>query len=767
MKKGIDLAYQKYVTEKLEELFKIKGKPEEREFSIKSIQIGKKWNFIGSDGDLLNNELYDEVWEFHDGWARVEKDGKYNYINEKGELYSPNKWYGEASDFYNGVAFAIERGSAYYTYIGKGITGFDDKKMLKAGPFEGDYAVVKTEQGYNIVNRNGDYILPEFYDYIDNFSCDRAVVGKNNLYNYIMIHNNSSSFLSEKWFTSASAFKNGYAKVEEYDDAGYLDYFIDIHGNRKPYDYIEIKEESGANPTLVKKADLYNFIDQEGNLISNRWFKIAYNFCKGYAIVGDYIDGELYYNFIDSKGHLLCNDWYYKVHNFHDGYAVVYGDRKFGHSNDMWGHINTKGEHMPCYGEGADDFEDGLGRVNWSGYHIENEKFFNKDYELVDCTYHRKFYNGISSYYDRANYNYCFINDKYKKINNSTYDSSDMYYKFLDPYPNAIINEEVIKLKHLPYVIFQVRYIYCVDDSPINPDNDRHMPLHAIMDKGKNITFYTKKGYLYDRKTGEYKSFPEGSYYMDGLICAKENGQVKKLFIYDGHIIDVTEYTKKHDIAFDRLIFEPQERLSFLTKEEFEEKYQGDIEVIEREHDITNLIEFKEKKEKEQKEQEIAKKEALAELARALEKLEELKSVPVEVERIAVGNIFNAVGDHKEVAKVYQSALKYIDLSLVSFKNVYVSGLDFSGTNAIINPQEVYNKDLSCCDFSGMFVDPIMMNFNGVNIRCAKFGSDNDPYTYDMMPNFSGAIYDEQTTYNGISLYDIIGECEKINNLKK
>ena len=144
-----------------------------------------------------------------------------------------------------------------------------------------------------------------------------------------------------------------------------------------------------------------------------------------------------------------------------------------------------------------------------------------------------------------------------------------------------------------------------------------------------------------------------------------------------------------------------------------------------------------------------------------------MKSVPVEVERIAVGNIFNAVGDHKEVAKVYQGALKYIDLSLISFKNVDVSGLDFSGTNAIINPQEVYNKDLSCCDFSGMFVDPIMMNFNGVNIRCAKFGSDNDPYTYDMMPNFSGAIYDEQTTYNGISLYDIIGECERINNFKK
>ena len=767
MKKGIDLAYQKYVTEKLEELFKIKGKPEEREFLIKSIQIGKKWNFIGRDGDLLNNDLYDEVREFHDGWARVEKDGKYNYINEKGELYSSNKWYREASDFYNGVASAIERGSAYYTYIGKGITGFDDKKMLKAGPFEGDYAVVKTEQGYNVVNRNGDYILPEFYDYIDNFSCDRAVVGKNNLYNYIMIHNNSASFLSEKWFTSASAFKNGYAKVEEYDDAGYLDYFIDIHGNRKPYDYIEIKEESGDNPTLVKKADLYNFIDQEGNLISNRWFKGAYSFCNGYAIVGDYIDGELYYNFIDSKGHLLCNDWYYKAHNFHDGYAVVYGARKFGHTNDLWGHINTKGEHMPCHGEGADDFEDGLGSVydrvkTVYGYKSENEKFFNKDYKHVDCTYHRKFYNGISSYRDDEGY--YFINDKYKKINSSVWFcsiSSKSRSRFY-----ASINDESVTVSHMPYVIFQGRYIYCVDDSPMD-DFGYHTSLHHNMAYGKNITFFTKKGYLYDSKTNEYKSFPEGSYYADGLICVKENGQVKKLFIYDDNIIDVTEYTKKHNIAFDRLIFEPQKHLSILTKEEFEEKYQGDIEAIEREHDITNLIEFKERKEKEQKEQELAKKEALAELARALEKIEELKSVPVEVERIAVGNIFNAVGDHKEVAKVYQSALKYIDLSLVSFKNVDVSGLDFSGTNAIINPQEVYNKDLSCCDFSGIYVDPIMMNFNGVNIRCAKFGSDNDPYTYDMMPNFSGAIYDEQTTYNGISLYDIIGECERINNLKK
>ena len=77
------------------------------------------------------------------------------------------------------------------------------------------------------------------------------------------------------------------------------------------------------------------------------------------------------------------------------------------------------------------------------------------------------------------------------------------------------------------------------------------------------------------------------------------------------------------------------------------------------------------------------------------------------------------VDDHKEINPLFINFLGNFNLSGVSFDNVKVSGLDLSYSNAIIDPQKVYNKDMSNGNYSGLSFNS--SNFEGVNICGSDF----------------------------------------------
>ena len=145
---------------------------------------------------------------------------------------------------------------------------------------------------------------------------------------------------------------------------------------------------------------------------------------------------------------------------------------------------------------------------------------------------------------------------------------------------------------------------------------------------------------------------------------------------------------------------------------------------------------------------------------KAVLELELLEQKVGQYQKIQVSNILIDVGNHKEINPIYVggSILRHIDLRYISLENVDVSGIDFRGSNIILNPQEVYNKNLNGCNLEGIYISPFM-NFNGVDIRGARFSRDNDPKTRDGLNQFNGAIYDETTTFDGESFTNIYGEC--------
>ena len=81
----------------------------------------------------------------------------------------------------------------------------------------------------------------------------------------------------------------------------------------------------------------------------------------------------------------------------------------------------------------------------------------------------------------------------------------------------------------------------------------------------------------------------------------------------------------------------------------------------------------------------------------------------------------------KELKDELKDDLIYLDLSNVSFDNVKVSGLDLSNTNVSIDPQTVYNKDMSNGIYDG--IKFISNNFNDVNTDNSSFKNCDVPFS--------------------------------------
>lgn len=126
------------------------------------------------------------------------------------------------------------------------------------------------------------------------------------------------------------------------------------------FDFVDKFYEGFALVFIKNKG--WNFINTNGELISDWWFYYAYHFVNGFAKVrimsrgwnfikpdGNFLRDDMWFdnvdnfsegfaavelkgkgwNFIDADGNLLCNDlWFDDVEEFHNGFVKVYLDGK-------------------------------------------------------------------------------------------------------------------------------------------------------------------------------------------------------------------------------------------------------------------------------------------------------------------------------------------------------------------------------------------------------------------------------------------------------
>jgi len=227
----------------------------------------KKYTF---DGEIeLCEQGFHACRELSDVWAYYPNNGKNVYweVECKGEI--------KERDGYSKLVCSE-------IILLREVDTSNVAKFDYADFFSEGYARVKLKgKGYNFINRNGELIGNQWYDFTWDFNEGYAKVklnGKNN-----WINHNGEIVFPKQWYDYVGSFNGGYAAVKLYGKG-------------------------------------YNFINHNGEPISNQWYDVAWSFREGYAAV---FNGKGW-NYINRNSELIGNQWYDDAWSFNGGYAEVY-----------------------------------------------------------------------------------------------------------------------------------------------------------------------------------------------------------------------------------------------------------------------------------------------------------------------------------------------------------------------------------------------------------------------------------------------------------
>jgi hypothetical protein len=208
-------------------------------------------------------DIFDEVYDYREGYAGVVLNKKSNFINIDGELIS-DKWFDEVISFKNGYAEVILNNKR--NLINTDGELISDKWFNAVRSFKDGYAMVKLNNKWNFINTDGELISDKWFDEVYDYENGYAKVRLNNKMNYI---NTNGLLVSDEWFDTVRYFHDGYA-------------------------------------AKVKLNDKWNLIKTDGKLISDTWFDIVHGFKDGYAMVK--LNNK--WNFINADGELISDTWF-------------------------------------------------------------------------------------------------------------------------------------------------------------------------------------------------------------------------------------------------------------------------------------------------------------------------------------------------------------------------------------------------------------------------------------------------------------------------
>ena len=483
----------------------------------------------------------------------------------------------------------------------------------------------------------------------------------------------------------------------------------------------------------VKKDGKFNHINGEGKLISDIWFDIVWGFSEGYAKVKK--DGK--YNYINSEKKLISDIWFDEVLAFSGGYAIVQKDGKLNH-------INGEGKLISdIWFDLVWGFSEGYAKVKKDGKY----NFINGEGQIINKKWSRKEYIQIHVF-----------SKSFVKIDNQiicvSEDMGDYQVKKGVLGYQCSKDNDVFNIKYEPVKVYGLRYVICYKKDQV---------------------------FLLDRKNNKYILLGSvGNISFDDIFI-RYNYSEKVYLMYADQMIDITEYYKKKlknkkeiriingisILSKDDFTYHSEDEIREIVKSEREnERKQEEEKRKKAEQD--KIVALKKEEDKKNKINLLRKEEALYQIQKQLEVLNKLEKNMGTSSKISVHELLVEVGDHKEINPIYliPGMLCHIDLKLETFEGVKISGIDFRGCNINLQPQKVYEKNLSNCNFEGIYLSPFI-DFTGVDIRGTRFSMDNDPKTIDTInSSFKNAIYDETTTYNGIP-FDIIFSENKNNTQNK
>ena len=212
------------------------------------VELNYKYNFIDVQGNLVSpNQWFNSVGIFTNGYAWVRLNNKYNFIDTQGKLVSPNQWFDGVGRFTNGYAM-VKLNNKYNFIDTRGKLVSPNQWFDLTSNFSNGYATVELNGKWNLINTQGNLVSPnQWFDWIGDFHDGYAKVRLNNKYNFIDVQGNLVS--PKLWFDYiVDYFSNGYARVELNDKW----YRIDTKGN--------IMTAVNEHTVVITKSDLRKIV---------------------------------------------------------------------------------------------------------------------------------------------------------------------------------------------------------------------------------------------------------------------------------------------------------------------------------------------------------------------------------------------------------------------------------------------------------------------------------------------------------------------------
>ncbi len=545
--------------------------------------------------------------------------------------------------------------------------------------------------------------------------------------------------------------------------------------------------------------------------LKNLCKKMGYKICSddnnakgGMFIIANKNKKPLEYNLMDFNGDLLLPDWSLEKPIFKYGCIIIDGvgykrilkrfvrseveddiyppnspiNRIIRNSHHMhFDEDTSEGNRLVYDKNGHADYIDFEGNALFGTFIIKRGKLLWKSKSKFDCL--EPFKDGYAIVQKDGKYNAIdhqgnlVFDQWYPKIYRDQNIPGEFFHGRGLITKNLYPNLKGIKVKETltKYKVTDDNRSFSMKDRPIRMFGSRYALCYEFDYGGTRIW------YIYDIKSKEKvkKYIYQWDFTYDNDFVYFQDSQ--KAYYFQGEtMVDISDFFRD-ELFYKTHITKSSVEVPIMSREEFGEEYIKDpfifLDKLKREH---NRIKDEQRKRKEsdfllklRELNEIREVERKAELEECLEQIKVLikrihylmnnvEELEMDTEaELPLREVTENGETYLEIPKELNGILHIFDFRKIDLTGVKVSGIDFRGCNVEnINPQLVWHKDLSGCDFTGVGILPAT-NFDGVNIKGAKFSRDNDDKTLEFSPySLMNAIYDDETTFDGIQLKIIL-----------